>query len=45
LPISIRLLSHYGDSVAGKLLMYDAMTLQFRTLKLAKDPHCEVCGG
>lgn len=42
---AIRLLSKYGDSVAGKLLMYDAMTLQFRTLKLAKDPCCEVCGG
>lgn len=41
---SIRLLTGYGDGVAGKLLMYDAMTLQFRTLKLAKDPHCEVCG-
>lgn len=41
---SIRLLTGYGDRVAGKLLMYDAMTLQFRTLKLAKDPHCEVCG-
>ncbi|MGK6326586.1 molybdopterin-synthase adenylyltransferase MoeB [Erwinia sp. DT-104] len=42
---TIRLLSKYGDSVAGKLLMYDAMTLQFRTLKLAKDPCCEVCSG
>lgn len=41
---AIRLLSHYGDSVAGKLLMYDAMTLQFREIKLTKDPHCEVCG-
>lgn len=41
---AIRLLAGYGDGVAGKLLMYDAMTLQFRTLKLAKDPHCEVCG-
>ncbi|MBV4367724.1 molybdopterin-synthase adenylyltransferase MoeB [Erwinia phyllosphaerae] len=41
---TIRLLTRFGDGVAGKLLMYDAMTLQFRTLKLAKDPHCEVCG-
>lgn len=40
---TIRLLTRFGDGVAGKLLMYDAMTLQFRTLKLAKDPHCEVC--
>lgn len=41
---AIRLLSNYGNSVAGKLLMYDAMTLQFREMKLAKDPGCEVCG-
>lgn len=41
---AIRLLTGYGTSVAGKLLMYDAMTLQFREMKLAKDPACEVCG-
>ena len=41
---AIRLLTHYGASVAGKLLMYDAMTLQFREMKVAKDPACEVCG-
>lgn len=40
---AIRLLTHYGSSVAGKLLMYDAMTLQFREMKVAKDPACEVC--
>ncbi|MEQ4531912.1 MAG: molybdopterin-synthase adenylyltransferase MoeB [Mixta sp.] len=41
---AIRLLTHYGASAAGKLLMYDAMTLQFREMKVAKDPACEVCG-
>ncbi len=40
---AIRLLTHYGESVAGKLLIYDAMALQFRSLTLAKDPACEVC--
>ncbi|PKH20881.1 molybdopterin-synthase adenylyltransferase MoeB [Enterobacterales bacterium CwR94] len=42
---TLRVLSHYGESVAGKLLMYDAMTLQFRTMKVMKDAQCEVCGG
>lgn len=42
---AIRVLTDYGSSVAGKLLMYDAMTLQFREIKLSKDPACEVCGG
>jgi len=41
---TIRLLTNYGGSVTGKLLLYDAMTLQFREIKLAKDPGCEVCG-
>lgn len=41
---SLRLLAAYGKSVAGKLLIYDAMTLEFRQLKLMKNPACEVCG-
>nr|WP_024967557.1 molybdopterin-synthase adenylyltransferase MoeB [Pantoea sp. IMH] len=41
---AIRILTRYGSSSAGKLLMYDAMTLQFREMKVAKDPACEVCG-
>jgi adenylyltransferase/sulfurtransferase len=41
---AIRLLSDFGNPVPGKLLMYDAMTLQFREMKVAKDPACEVCG-
>lgn len=41
---AIRILTRYGSSSAGKLLMYDAMTLQFREMKIAKDPACEVCG-
>lgn len=41
---AIRVLTQYGSSSAGKLLMYDAMTLQFRQMKVAKDPACEVCG-
>ncbi|MEM6159880.1 molybdopterin-synthase adenylyltransferase MoeB [Erwinia sp. P6884] len=41
---AIRVLTHYGSSVAGKLLIYDAMTLQFREMKVGKDPACEVCG-
>lgn len=41
---AIRVLSDFGSPVPGKLLMYDAMTLQFREMKVAKDPACEVCG-
>ncbi|QHM70405.1 molybdopterin-synthase adenylyltransferase MoeB [Mixta intestinalis] len=41
---AIRLLTNFGARVDGKLLMYDAMTMQFREMKVAKDPACEVCG-
>ncbi|MGV3346581.1 molybdopterin-synthase adenylyltransferase MoeB [Enterobacteriaceae bacterium LUAb1] len=40
---TLRVLTQYGAPVRGKLLMYDAMTLQFRELNVARDPLCEVC--
>ncbi|MGK4443529.1 molybdopterin-synthase adenylyltransferase MoeB [Yersinia enterocolitica] len=40
---AIKLLAHYGQVISGRILMYDAMTAEFRSLKLAKDAHCEVC--
>lgn len=42
---AIKLLAQYGQPLTGKLLMFDAMTLQFREMKLPKNPQCEVCGG
>lgn len=41
---AIKLLAQYGQPLTGKLLMFDAMTMQFREMKLPKDPQCEVCG-
>lgn len=41
---AIKLLTHYGEVKVGRLLMFDAMTLQFREMTLAKNPRCEVCG-
>lgn len=40
---AIKLLAHYGTPAAGKIVMYDAMTCQFREMKLPRDPGCEVC--
>lgn len=42
---AIKLLTGYGKLTTGRLLMFDAMTLQFREITLPKNPHCEVCGG
>ena len=42
---AIKVLAHYGTPAAGKIVMYDAMTCQFREMKLMRNPGCEVCGG
>ncbi|WP_318390007.1 molybdopterin-synthase adenylyltransferase MoeB [Enterobacter sp.] len=41
---AIKLLAHYGTPASGKIVMYDAMTCQFREMKLMRDAACEVCG-
>ncbi|MFE4109067.1 molybdopterin-synthase adenylyltransferase MoeB [Kosakonia sp. YIM B13611] len=41
---AIKVLAHYGTPAAGKIVMYDAMTCQFREMKLLRNPTCEVCG-
>nr|WP_113867419.1 molybdopterin-synthase adenylyltransferase MoeB [Brenneria salicis]NMN91994.1 adenylyltransferase/sulfurtransferase [Brenneria salicis ATCC 15712 = DSM 30166]RBP61301.1 [molybdopterin synthase] sulfurylase [Brenneria salicis ATCC 15712 = DSM 30166]RLM30303.1 molybdopterin-synthase adenylyltransferase MoeB [Brenneria salicis ATCC 15712 = DSM 30166] len=41
---AIKLLTGYGKVATGRLLMFDAMTLQFREIKLPKNANCEVCG-
>ncbi|OCQ51857.1 Molybdopterin-synthase adenylyltransferase [Photorhabdus australis subsp. thailandensis] len=40
---TIKLLTGYGKIGSGKVLLFDAMTMQFRDIKLLKDPNCEVC--
>ncbi|NIH23539.1 molybdopterin-synthase adenylyltransferase MoeB [Providencia heimbachae] len=40
---TIKLLTQYGKVITGKVLLFDAMTMDFRQFKLRKDPHCEVC--
>jgi adenylyltransferase/sulfurtransferase len=40
---AIKVLLHTGESLDGKLLMLDALHMEFRTLKLRKDPDCPVC--
>lgn len=41
---AIKLLARYGTPAAGKIVMYDAMTGQFREMKLMRFAGCEVCG-
>lgn len=41
---AIKLLANYGTPASGKIVMYDAMTCQFREMKLPRNSQCEVCG-
>jgi adenylyltransferase/sulfurtransferase len=40
----IKLIVGGGDSLTGRLLLFDAWKMKFRELKLDKDPRCPVCG-
>jgi len=33
-----------GDSLSGRLMIYDALAPAFRTVRIAKDPACPCCG-
>lgn len=41
---AIKLILKIGKSLIGKTIRYDALNTSFRTLSLAKDPHCKSCG-
>jgi molybdopterin/thiamine biosynthesis adenylyltransferase/rhodanese-related sulfurtransferase/molybdopterin converting factor small subunit len=41
---TIKLILGAGEPLIGRLVLFDALKLQFRELKLAKDPDCPVCG-
>ena len=41
---TIKLITGAGRSLIGRLLLFDALRLQFRELQLEKDPDCPVCG-
>ena len=42
---AIKLICEIGDSLQNRLLIFDALALQWRTMKLQKDPDCPVCSG
>ncbi len=42
---ALKLLTGAGETLAGKLLLLDAFTMQVRVIRLQKDPACPVCSG
>ena len=41
---AIKIVLGQGEPLVGRLLTYESLKMQFRTLKLRKDPSCPVCG-
>ena len=41
---TIKLIIGRGESLAGRLVLFDALALKFRELKLHKNSHCPMCG-
>jgi len=40
---ALKLIAGAGETLAGRLLLLDALAMQVRTIKLARDPACPVC--
>jgi len=41
---TIKLLLGLGETLVGRLLTIDAMTMAFRTIEIRRDPDCPMCG-
>lgn len=41
---AIKLIRGIGEPLVGRFLIYDALRMRFRELKLPRDPDCPVCG-
>jgi sulfur-carrier protein adenylyltransferase/sulfurtransferase len=41
---AIKLIVGVGDPLVGRLLLFDSLAMEFRTVKLKWDPDCPVCG-
>jgi molybdopterin/thiamine biosynthesis adenylyltransferase len=42
---AVKLVAGAGEPLAGRLLVYDALAGETRTVRIGADPACEVCGG
>ena len=41
---AIKLVAGVGDTLAGRLMLFDALASRWHEVRLARDPHCAVCG-
>ncbi len=41
---AIKVITGVGDPLAGRLMIYDALEMSYRSVRVRKDPECAVCG-
>src|SRR5260221_4139058 len=41
---AIKVITGVGDLLAGRLMIYDALEMSYRSVRIRKDPECAVCG-
>jgi sulfur-carrier protein adenylyltransferase/sulfurtransferase len=41
---AIKIITGIGDPLVGRLMIYDALEMTYRTVNVKKDPECPVCG-
>jgi adenylyltransferase/sulfurtransferase len=41
---AVKLLSGVGQTLAGRLQLFDALGTRWHEVRLSRDPHCAVCG-
>ena len=41
---AVKLILGIGEPLIGRLMLYDALGMSFREMKLRKDPNCPICG-
>ena len=41
---AIKVITGIGDPLAGRLMIYDALEMSYRSVRVRKDPECAVCG-
>jgi len=41
---AIKLVAGVGETLAGRLMLFDALSSRWHEVRLARDPHCRVCG-
>ena len=41
---AIKVITGIGEPLAGRLMIYDALEMNYRTVRVRKDPECPVCG-